>query len=125
MGKNFVPRICLDFDGVIHSYTSGWKGPRIISDPPVPGAFGFIYAAIGEGFEVNIFSSRSSQFGGRKAMRNWLFNNGMDVYTIELIKFPKKKPQAILYIDDRAFCFKGTFPTFDFINNFRVWNKKE
>ena len=34
--------VCLDFDGVIHSYSSGWKGPREIPDPPVPGAIRWI-----------------------------------------------------------------------------------
>ena len=29
--------IVFDFDGVIHSYTSGWKGENVIPDPPVPG----------------------------------------------------------------------------------------
>jgi hypothetical protein len=31
------PILCLDFDGVLHSYTSGWKGAAVIPDPPVPG----------------------------------------------------------------------------------------
>ena len=35
MGKKTV---VFDFDGVIHSYKSGWQGSAtIIPDPPVPG----------------------------------------------------------------------------------------
>ena len=31
------PIVVLDFDGVIHSYKSGWKGADVIPDEPVPG----------------------------------------------------------------------------------------
>ena len=66
------PILCLDFDGVIHSYASGWKGSvRNIPDDPVPGALEFIVKAV-EHFDVHIFSTRSHQFGGRWAMKRWL-----------------------------------------------------
>lgn len=65
------PILVLDFDGVIHSYTSGWKGAAVIPDPPVPGALKFIVAAL-ETFEVHILSSRSHQWGGKRAMKRWL-----------------------------------------------------
>ena len=65
------PILCLDFDGVIHSYTSGWKGARNIPDPPVPGALDFILAVQAQ-FQVVILSSRSHQWGGRRAMKRWL-----------------------------------------------------
>lgn len=68
MGK---PILCLDFDGVIHSYASGWKGARTIPDAPVEGALQFIVQALEE-FDVHIFSSRSNYLFGRQAMKSWL-----------------------------------------------------
>jgi hypothetical protein len=65
------PILCLDFDGVLHSYSSGWQGPRCIPDPPVPGALEFLVKAV-KTFDVHIFSSRSGCIGGRRAMRRWL-----------------------------------------------------
>lgn len=68
MGK---PILCLDFDGVLHSYTSGWKGAAVIPDDPVPGALEFLVKAL-DRFEVHILSSRSHQWGGKRAMKRWL-----------------------------------------------------
>ena len=40
------------------------------------------------------------------------------------IKFPAKKPGALLTIDDRAICFDGDYSTLkEKIENFRPWNK--
>ena len=63
--------LLLDFDGVLHSYTSGWKGATVVSDPPVPGALEFLSKAV-KGFDVCIYSSRSHQWGGIRAMKDWL-----------------------------------------------------
>ena len=49
------PILCLDFDGVCHSYISGWQGAGVIPDPPVDGMWEFLETAIGV-FEVDIFS---------------------------------------------------------------------
>ena len=65
------PILCLDFDGVLHSYGSGWQGARNIPDPPVAGALKFLVTAM-QSFQVAIYSSRSHQFGGRRAMKRWL-----------------------------------------------------
>ena len=70
--------LCLDFDGVIHSYTSGWKGPRVIPDPPVPGALEFIAKATVH-FQVMIYSSRSGYWFGRLAMKRWLFGQFVQI----------------------------------------------
>ena len=67
----YKPILSLDFDGVIHSYTSGWKGARIVADPPVDGALDFMTQAM-ESFRVAVFSSRSHAWGGRRAMKWWL-----------------------------------------------------
>jgi hypothetical protein len=132
--------VCLDFDGVIHSYQSGWKGARNIPDPPVEGAIKWIedfimnhcdcpesiccMAPPGE-YELNIFSSRSRYIGGRRAMKKWLVSNGLGRALFEVIKFPTRKPPAFLTIDDRAMTFTGTFPSFKDIDEFRPWNKKK
>jgi hypothetical protein len=67
------PILLFDFDGVIHSYKSGWKGPAIIPDPPVPGAIEFLAEVIGSKiYDVCIYSARSSQRGGINAMKEWI-----------------------------------------------------
>ena len=69
--KKEKPILLLDFDGVLNSYSSGWKGARVIPDPPVPGALEFIVEAI-EHFQVCIYSARSRHVGGKRAMKKWL-----------------------------------------------------
>ena len=66
------PILCLDFDGVIHSYSSGWQGPRTIPDPPVPGSIDFLFEA-SQHFRVAIFSSRGSYWFGRRAMKCYIW----------------------------------------------------
>ena len=135
--KKFTPIICVDFDGVIHSYTSGWQGVDVIPDQPVEGAIAWLEAhlplpdALGVsgpyvGPVVQIYSSRSKSWRGRRAMTKWLVKNGMDSWYIrdKLLKFPKKKPAAWLTIDDRAICFNGRFPTTEQMLSFKTWNKK-
>ena len=126
------PILCLDFDGVIHSYTSGWKGPRNIPDPPVPGALEFIHDALNLGYDVVIHSSRASYLGGIRAMRNWLRKHAMADNRwyewgfgpgIEDVRFSREKPPAIVTLDDRAVRFTGTFPDIKELMSMKPWNK--
>lgn len=64
--------LCLDFDGVIHAYTTPWQGADKIPDPSVPGAIEWLLQAFKRGYDIAIFSARSSQPGGIPAMRYWL-----------------------------------------------------
>lgn len=113
--------ICIDFDGVIHSYKSGWNGALNIDDKPVEGAFNTINDYLIAGFKVAIHSSRSHVSGGVEAIQHWFHKYGF-LHTNELM-FPFEKPPASIYIDDRAFLFQGTFPSIEYINNFKPWNK--
>lgn len=124
------PILCLDFDGVIHSYTSGWKGADVIPDPPVPGVFAFIVGAL-QHFRVVIFSSRSNQLGGISAMRMWLRHHaGATWYEspagpgIEDVLFVTEKPPAMVTLDDRAITFTGEWPDVETLRAFKPWNKK-
>lgn len=116
--------IAIDFDGVIHSYKSGWQGADVIPDAPVPGAIEWLGRLLeDERFEVAIFSSRNHQAGGSKAMFLWLLSNGLPLHLADKLDMPDVKPAAHLTIDDRAFCFTGSFPLPDEIANFEPWWK--
>lgn len=125
------PIICLDFDGVIHSYTSGWKGARTIPDPPVEGAIPFIARLLEAGYNVAIYSTRSNHLGGVRAMRTWLkhhagsmwYDDPAGGYGLERVQFSRQKPPALLTIDDRAITFTGTWPSLETIRAFVPWNK--
>jgi hypothetical protein len=124
------PTLCLDFDGVIHSYTSPWKGASIVSDPPVPGAIAFLREAVKE-YTVAIYSSRRHQEGGLEAMQEWLrycaeeaAHSDEDLKWLDEIEWPDYKPSAFLTIDDRALRFTGEWPSLDEIRLFKPWNKK-
>ena len=138
MSKRWNPIICVDFDGVIHSYSSGWKGVASIPDAPVPGAIEWLTEMLPcpdpfglwrdyhEGPIAVIYSSRSKSWRGRRAMKKWLIKHGLDPRLISsgALKFPTKKPAAWLTIDDRAICFEGTFPTVAEVEGFKPWNKR-
>ncbi len=144
MGEDEMKKILvLDFDGVLHSYKSGWKGPRVISDPPTPGAMLFLREAV-KHFEVYILSSRSKFWFGRRAMKQWLYGylhqnfgnlpagsmgdppdwtEADEIFTA--IKWPSRKPAAFLTIDDRAIQFTGEFPSMDRLYQFKPWTHGE
>jgi len=135
MSEKFKLIVCLDFDGVIHSYISGWKGATTITDDPVPGAFDFIRACLNADFAVHIFSSRSNTIEGRQAMREWVHKHMARFWTenkieepfktvFDQIEYPSVKPPAFISIDDRAIMFNGQWPSMSTIINFKPWYKK-
>lgn len=111
--------VIFDFDGVIHSYTSGWKGADVISDPPVKGIREAI-AEIAVNYRIVIVSTRCYQLGGIVAIQKW-----MDEHDIFYDEVTGEKPPAIVQIDDRALTFDGQPETLlDKIKTFKPWNKQ-
>lgn len=120
------PILCLDFDGVIHSYTTPWKATDIIPDPPVDGAIEFLAEAT-EHFRVCIYSTRSNTSSGRKAMHDWLFvwvTGIEDNSWFQHIEWPSSKPSALVTLDDRAITFTGEWPSVESLLSFKPWNKQ-
>lgn len=113
-----------------HSYTSGWINAWTIPDPPVPGLFEFLEAAL-EHFQVSIYSSRSGFERGREAMRlwfdKWAFHHfksaNLAVDLVELLEFPASKPSAFVTLDDRAMTFQGIWPEMGTLRGFIPWNQ--
>lgn len=93
--------IILDFDGVLHSYSSGWRGADVIPDPPTEGARDAV-AKLREKYVVVVVSSRSHQPGGIEAMKAWLSRHGIEVDDV-----PDHKPPHVCTVDDRVFRFEG------------------
>jgi hypothetical protein len=112
--------LCVDFDGVLHSYESGWRGALAIPDPPVAGAIEWLVAAA-ERYDLAITSARSAHPGAVEAMKAWLRRHGLPERVLERISFPLTKPPAELYLDDRALRFEGTFPSLDSLTGLTPW----
>lgn len=123
--------ICVDFDGVLHAYVSGWKGAAIIPDEPVEGALDALrgYLSATPPLTIAVYSSRSTQADGIQSMRSWIDHH--DAATrrpdqapiVDSLLFPHHQPVAHVYLNDRAMGFRGEFPSVDAIRAFRVWNE--
>ena len=128
------PTLCVDFDGVIHSYTSGWKGASIIPDPPVPGALQWLLDA-SKLFSLVVYSSRSKDPEAIAAMRMWITfharqelpESKAEAFLNAAITFAHEKPAAFLTIDDRAICFEGDWSKLDptKLLAFKPWHQKQ
>ena len=111
--------VVFDFDGVIHSYTSGWQGVDVIPDPPVHG-IGTAISLIRDYYKVVVVSTRCTSENGKKAIQDYLKTHGIEVDGIEA-----EKPPAIVYIDDRAICFDGYADTLlRKVLTFKPWTER-
>ncbi len=110
--------IAVDFDDTLHSHKNGWREGQIDGDP-MPGAKQAMEKLIALGYEILIYSCRTSRdvmgksngevFAQKKLMEGWLALHQIP-YTS--IYEGDGKPYAAIYIDDRAYRFT-TWDDFD------------
>lgn len=116
--------IAIDFDGVIHRYSEGWKDGEIY-DTPVPGAFEAIQALQDKGAAVFIFSTRDPY-----QIADWMNRFAPDIEcevlppdfgvfwngknrtprhdaSDRVVGITQRKLAATCYIDDKAIPFTG------------------
>jgi adenylyl-sulfate kinase len=91
--------LAIDFDGVIHRYSEGFKGLDNIYDPPMNGTYEALKKLKEDGYILKILSSRPKEY-----ISPWLEKYKLNEFISEVSnhKFP-----ASLYIDDRGFNFKN------------------
>lgn len=92
--------LCIDFDGTLHAYTSGWQGDDIVSDLPVEGAVQACHDLAEAGWKLYVLSSRTNL----EPVAAWLQEHNFPPMTLTRVK-----PICIAYIDDRAVRFEGNW----------------
>lgn len=113
--------VCFDFDGVIHSYVTGWHGINAAWDPPVAGIGKVIQQLRAEGFHVVVHSARCRQPSGIQTIKNYLERHNIVVDDVV-----DHKPSAMVTVDDRVICFNPEYlgSLVSAIKSFKPWNKK-
>ncbi len=118
--RRFVPAVAIDFDGVMHAYTSRWTTAAEVLDGPTPGALDAVQSYLAAGWDVIVYSVRARDGEGRAAIRRWMEKHGFPP-----LQITSGKPHAKIYIDDRGYRFTGNnFPSVIEIEAFRPWNRK-
>lgn len=118
--------LCIDFDGVLHAYTS-WNDGKL--NGPVPYAAESTKDLADEGYLIIIHTTRGSE-----EIEPFLEEHGFYWHLINENPFSSSipdpprnlgKPRADMYIDDRAIGFHGYWSrTLDDIRRFMPWWKR-
>ena len=103
--------ICLDWNGVMDTY-AGYQNGKVY--PPRKGLREFMVELRKQGYRLVVFTA--APLG---KVVDWLREYDL-LYLVEDVT--NRKVPAILYIDDRAICFKGNFvQTLEEISKFEVF----
>lgn len=137
------PVVAVDFDGVIHGFTTPFEHALVIADPPVPGAIEWLGRLLDSGWRVILHTARLTSgvpapLGHEQvdvtsrvaAIRTWFLLHGgllggetfdrLEVWTAG------GKPHADVYVDDKALRYEGgMFPTVEHLQYASVsWAKR-
>lgn len=107
--------LCLDFDGVLHRYSQGYKDGSVY-DIPTPGAKEFVETAL-QTFDLVIYSARARTDEGRMEIIEWMYKHHFPPLPVT-----SEKPPAFLTLDDRAMTFTGEWPDLETLKEFKPWN---
>lgn len=92
-------RIAVDFDNVLYAYDGRWAGGTLHL-APVEGAVAAMQQMAAQGHTLLIFSTRGWLKAHRARMAAWL-----DAHAIPYHVVARTKPNADIYIDDKALRF--------------------
>jgi hypothetical protein len=120
-----MKNVSIDFDGVIHAYTTPWTTALEISDGPVEGAFDFIRATLKAGYGIHILTARANDPGVEQVIVQWFLKHGLEFFYVDRLNISPLKKGAIVYIDDRGWRFEGKWPTLEEIEALQQWNRRE
>jgi len=109
-----MKNLCIDFDGVLNTYT-GWQGNDELYSLK-DGAKEFLQE-LAMSYRIYIFSTRNPFH-----IEKWLEKYDLKKY---VFKITDKKEPAYAYIDDRGIKFEGDYlKTIDELNSFKTYWEK-
>lgn len=110
--------IAVDFDGVIHDFSEGYRDGTCYGDP-LPGSLDAIKSLAAK-YNVIVFTAKAKPNRplvngktGTQLVEEWLIKHGIREYVKEVTS---EKPRACLYIDDKAYRFSNWKDTMRFID---------
>ena len=133
-------RVAIDFDNVLHSYTSPWSASADISDPPLLGAIEWLERLAAEGARIILHSCRFTCWNPdaagfiagdpedvEAAVWEWLTKHGLSDVACERVSMWTwvGKPYADAYVDDKAIAFCGDFYSVEKLKGLVAYHKRQ
>ena len=96
-------RVCIDFDGVIHSYDKGY-GDGSLYGNPIEGAIDNIVKLHDAKHDIYILTARKKE--QHTEVETWIRKHLPDSHKNISITVSNTKPPAGAYVDDKAIAFR-------------------